>query len=122
VIDLFLSYRAVNAWEKMIDLVNKMCVPLVSTIMVQEQFGFALNRSGRSEEAEQVLLKLIKNRGPSSETYGILGRVYKDRWEAAVRAEKKFEARGCLKKLSTHIARDSRLTGATLIPVSTPSP
>jgi tetratricopeptide (TPR) repeat protein len=98
VIDLFLSYRAVQAWEKMIDLVNKMCAPLVSTIMVQEQFGFALNRSGRSKEAEQVLLKLIKNRGPSSETYGILGRVYKDRWEAAVESEKKFEARGLLEK------------------------
>jgi tetratricopeptide (TPR) repeat protein len=98
VIDLFLSYRAVQAWEKMINLANKMCAPLVSTIMVQEQLGFALNRAGRSEEAEQVLLKLIKNRGPSSETYGLLGRVYKDRWEATVKAEKKFEARGLLEK------------------------
>jgi tetratricopeptide (TPR) repeat protein len=98
VIDLFLSYRAVNAWEEMIHLVNKMCVPLASTIMVQEQLGFALNRSGQGEDAEQVLLKLIKTRGPSSETYGILGRVYKDRWEEAVRAGKKFEARGLLEK------------------------
>jgi tetratricopeptide (TPR) repeat protein len=98
VIDLFLSFRAVNAWAEMIGLANKMCVPLASTIMVQEQLGFALNRAGRGEEAEQVLLKLIKTRGPSSETYGILGRVYKDRWETAVRAGKKFEARGLLEK------------------------
>ena len=27
------------------------------------------------------MLSLIEKKGPSSETYGILGRVYKDRWE-----------------------------------------
>jgi hypothetical protein len=98
VIDLFLSYRGVKAWEEMIRIVEKMCVPLSSTIMIQEQFGFALNRAGRGEEAERVLLKLIETRGPSSETYGILGRVYKDRWEASVQAGEKFEARSLLEK------------------------
>jgi uncharacterized protein DUF4071 len=45
-----------------------------------------------------VLRDLIEKRGPSSETYGILGRVYKDRWEAAVNAGEKFEDRGLLSK------------------------
>lgn len=98
VIDLFLSYRAVKAWQAMIDLTKKMSRPLVETVMVQEQLGLALNRAGRGEEAERVLLDLIAKRGPSSETYGILGRVYKDRWEAAAKAGDTFLARGLLEK------------------------
>src|SRR4051794_28951250 len=83
VIDLFLSYRAVKAWQDMIDLVSRMSPALAQTVMVREQLALALNRAGRGQEAEQVLLELIGKRGPSSETYGILGRVYKDRWEQA---------------------------------------
>jgi hypothetical protein len=56
----------------------------------------ALNRAGRSDEAERVLLDLLRKRGPSSETYGILGRVYKDRWEEASKRGEAFLARGLL--------------------------
>lgn len=101
VIDLFLSYRAVKAWDKMIALVKAMAAPLAATVMVQEQLGLALNRAGRSEEAEQVLTDLIERRGPSSETYGILGRVYKDRWETAVGNGNDILARGLLEKAIT---------------------
>jgi MAP3K TRAFs-binding domain len=52
---------------------------------VQEQYALALNRAGYGDEAEIVLRELIEDCGPSSETYGLLGRVYKDRWEAATR-------------------------------------
>jgi predicted Zn-dependent protease len=51
-------------------------------VLVREQYAFALNRDGRSEAAEAELRELIQEHGPSSETYGLLGRVYKDRWEA----------------------------------------
>ncbi len=98
IIDLFLSYRAVKAWDEMIALVKKMPGPLASTAMVQEQLALALNRAGQGEEAEQVLLALLAQRGPSSETYGILGRVYKDRWEAALHAGDQFLAEGLLDK------------------------
>jgi len=98
VIDLFLSYRSVKAWDDMIQLVDKMAPPLAATVMVQEQLGFALNRARRSDEAEKVLTDLIAKRGPSSETYGILGRVYKDRWEAAVESGEKILARGFLSR------------------------
>ena len=96
VIDLFLSYRAVKGWEDMIALVQKMSAPLAATVLVQEQLGLALNRAGRGVEAERVLLDLLANRGPSSETYGILGRVYKDRWDAALKLGEKALARGLL--------------------------
>lgn len=82
-IDLFLSHRAVRAWNEMIELAAAMPGPLARSVMVKEQLALALNRVGRSEEAEQILLELIEERGPSSETYGILGRIYKDRWDAA---------------------------------------
>ncbi|MEK6301017.1 MAG: TRAFs-binding domain-containing protein [Acidobacteriota bacterium] len=98
VIDLFLSYRAVKAWQEMIDLVRSMPSPLAATVMVQEQLAMALNRAGRGEEAENVLKEVIERRGPSSETCGILGRVYKDRWEAASKAGENLLARGLLDK------------------------
>jgi tetratricopeptide (TPR) repeat protein len=92
IIDLFLSYRAVKAWNEMIALVKAMPAPVAQTVMVQEQLGFALNRAGRGDEAERVLTELIERKGTSSETYGILGRVYKDRWEAAVKAKDEYTA------------------------------
>lgn len=98
VIDLFLSYRSVKAWDAMIDLVPKMSPPLQATVLVQEQLGLALNRADRGDEAEQVLHELIQQRGPSSETYGILGRVYKDRWETAVKSGNTILAEGLLLK------------------------
>ena len=98
VIDLFLSYRAVKGWKDMIDLVSKMAPPLARSVLVQEQLALALNRYGRGEEAERTLLDLLEQRGPSSETYGILGRVYKDRWEIAAKAGDEALAGGLLQK------------------------
>jgi tetratricopeptide (TPR) repeat protein len=98
VIDLFLSYRDLSGWNEMIQLTSRMAKPLAETVMVQEQLGLALNRVGRREEAEGVLLALIARRGPSSETNGILGRVYKDRWTDALKAGNALLARGYLDK------------------------
>jgi hypothetical protein len=96
VIDLFLSYRAVSAWSDMIALVERMAPELRATVMVQEQLALALNRAGDGERAERVLLDVVERRGASSETLGILGRVYKDRWEAALKAGDVRRARGLL--------------------------
>jgi MAP3K TRAFs-binding domain len=98
VVDLFLSYRAVKAWAEMIALVEEMSPPLAATAMVQEQLALALNRVGQGERAERVLTELIARRGPSSETYGILGRVYKDQWSAAKASGSAVLARGLLEK------------------------
>jgi hypothetical protein len=97
-VDLLLSHRAAGDWRAMIDLVARLSEPLRTSVMVQEQLGFALNRAGQGEEAERVLLDLIGRRGPSSETLGILGRVYKDRWEAAAKAGDQIAARPLLAK------------------------
>jgi len=98
VVDLMLSYRSQKAFQEMIDLVDRMAPPLRGTVMVQEQFALALNREGKSQRAERVLLDLIEKRGPSSETYGILGRIYKDQWTAANKDGDDFLAAGLLDK------------------------
>src|SRR5215470_16725039 len=97
-VDLFLSYRAVKGYEEMVSLARRMPRPLAQTSLVREQLGLALNRLNRRQAAERVLLELIEERGPSSETYGILGRVYKDQWEDAERAGDIFLAAGLLDK------------------------
>ena len=98
VTNLFLAYRAVKGWAEMIDMVPRMPPVLADTIAVQEQLGLALNWEGRGEEAEQVLRDLIYRRGPSSETYGILGRILKDRWEGALERGETAQAKELLEK------------------------
>jgi uncharacterized protein DUF4071 len=98
VVDLFLSYRAVKGWPEMIALAARMPKALASTILVREQLALALNRAGDDARAEEVLLDVLATRGPSSETLGILGRIYKDRWERARNANESFRAAALLEK------------------------
>jgi len=77
-IDVMLSYRDVSAYSKMQEFIERLPSHIRQTVMVQEQYGFALNRTGNREKAIRTLKKVIADNGPSSETYGILGRVYKD--------------------------------------------
>jgi len=105
IIDLFLSYRAVKDWQGMVDLVGRMPQLVARTVLVREQFGLALNRLARRKEAEAVLRELLDERGYSSETNGILGRVYKDMWEDEKAAGNATTAKGYLRKATeTYLA------------------
>ena len=97
-IDAMLSYRSLGAFDKMISFIREMPAHIEQTVMVQEQLGFALNRVNKKDEAINVLEKLIKDKGPSSETCGILGRVYKDQFDEALNANKQMQAEGFLDK------------------------
>jgi hypothetical protein len=88
----------VKGYEEMISLAGRMPLPLAKTPLVREQLGLALNRLKRRSAAERVLLDLIGEQGPSSETYGILGRVYKDEWDDAKQAGDTSLADGLLDK------------------------
>jgi tetratricopeptide (TPR) repeat protein len=104
-VDLLLSYRAVGSWDDIVHLVEAMPAPLAGTVLVQEQLGLALNRAGDSDRAERVLRGVLERHGPSSETLGILGRVYKDRWRAALERGEAALARGALKQaIDTYLA------------------
>ena len=96
IVDLLLSYRAVKGWTQMIALVERMPKPLAATLLVREQLALALNRAGDDVRAEDELLELLKRHGPSSETLSLLGRVYKDRWDRALKANDKTRAAAVL--------------------------
>jgi tetratricopeptide (TPR) repeat protein len=106
IIDLYLSYRAMSLWDEMISLYDDMPEILKRTTLVREQLAFALNRRAPRdpkrmeyrERAIAILKEVIAQNGPSSETGGLLGRVYKDRWQEALSAGQKIEARGHLKQ------------------------
>ena len=97
-VDLFLSYRALSQWERMIALHARLPDALARTVLVREQLGFALNRSGDGDAALQVLEQVVEDQGPSSETNGLIGRVHKDRWVAAREEGSDFRAAGHLNR------------------------
>ena len=82
-VDVVLSYRAGSNWGRVVEFVERLPKTLRRQVLIREQYGLALNRVGRSDEAEAVLKELIEEHGPSPETCGILGRVYKDRYDKA---------------------------------------
>ncbi len=103
-VDILLSYRACSAWGSMIALVDILPQELKQTLLIQEQFALALNRAKQSARAEKVLQDLLVQYGPSSETLGILGRVYKDLWQEAKEAGQVLQAKSYLKKaINTYI-------------------
>jgi tetratricopeptide (TPR) repeat protein len=100
-IDLLQSYRSLDtddAFRKMVQVIEGLDHTLSDTALVRQLLGFAQNRLGQSEEAEKTLKEVLAKRGPSGEVNGLLGRVYKDRWEQAVKTGDTFVARSNLKR------------------------
>jgi tetratricopeptide (TPR) repeat protein len=97
-VDLLLSYRALEQWNKMVDLYDRLPATLKRSVMVREQFAFALNRLKERRQALEVLEEVVAERGPSSETMGLIGRVYKDLWAETYRKGNAIAARGYLDK------------------------
>lgn len=77
-IDVMLSYRDISAFKSMEQFIERLPRHIMETVMVQEQYAFALNRNKKNQKAIKVLQKVIDEHRDSSETYGILGRIYKD--------------------------------------------
>jgi hypothetical protein len=122
VIDLFVSYRAVEAWDRMIALAEKMPPPLRNTVMVQEQLGLALNRAGKGKEAERVLLQVWRSAARAARRAASWGAFIK-----TVGRRRSGKVSGhwlwaCSTKPSRPICGASSLTGATTIRGSTRSP
>lgn len=92
VIDLYLTYRALEDWDAMIELAESMPAYLRGRALVQEQLAFALNRRAKMSGDEDrdhalALLRVLDDEGrASSETLGIMGRVCKDRWRESTDA------------------------------------
>lgn len=97
-IDLMLSFRALENWDAMIALYEAMRDDLKRQILIQEQLAFAINRRAgqladlgeRDAErgrALQILTEVEKRNGANPETCGLIGRIHKDRWREAVAAD-----------------------------------
>jgi tetratricopeptide (TPR) repeat protein len=99
-IDLMLSYRGIEAWDELIALIARFPKVVRDTEFVREQQALALNRRKKGNDryqALQILEALIEERGPSSEAFGLIGRIYKDFW-SDTRTDDPVRARGMLKK------------------------
>lgn len=97
-VDLYLTWRALGRWDRMIALYDRLPPGLKRSIMIREQLGFALNRAGRRSEALSVLEAVLEEQGPGSETLGLLGRIYKDQWMDAAKQGQERMALGYLDK------------------------
>jgi tetratricopeptide (TPR) repeat protein len=102
-IDLFLSYRELKEFEDMVALYERLPPALKHAVLLREQLAMALNRLKRHDEALRVLEDVVQQRGPSSETCGLIGRVYKDKWEAAHKNNKQGAAGLLRKALAAYI-------------------
>jgi tetratricopeptide (TPR) repeat protein len=97
-VDLYLTWRSLSKWDKMVELYDRLPPALKRTIMIREQYGFALNRVGRRADALRVLEGVLEEQGPSSETLGLLGRIYKDQWMDSMKQGQERLAAGFLDK------------------------
>ncbi len=96
IIDVLLSYRDVEAWDDMISLVESLPPgALASAATVRQQYAFALNRRngpGDAHEAIVVLREVIDRYGLSTESCGMMGRIYKDLYTRAVASDEGLAA------------------------------
>lgn len=86
-IDLLLSYRAIEDWPAMITLYDAMPGDVREAVMTRQQLALALNRRnqpGDRERAIRELTDILTHHGDSAETLGILGRIYKDCYRTAM--------------------------------------
>lgn len=97
-VDLFLSYRALEAWDEMISLYERLPETLRRAVLIREQLAFACNRLGNRNRAIEILEAVVDEHGASSETCGLMGRVYKDLWADAKQANQVALAIGYLDK------------------------
>lgn len=102
--ELFLAHRAVGSWEEMVRIFGLLPSTLRRTAKARQQLAFALNRQDDHQQAIWILEKLLREAGPSHETCGILGRVYKDLWQKARSQDRDALSAGYLDKaIATYI-------------------
>ncbi len=89
-INVLKAYRDISAWDDMIRLADAMPPAISKSPEVQQLLALALNRragTGDQDLAISVMEHLIAETGGDAESYGILGRIYKDRYTVDGRQE-----------------------------------
>lgn len=93
-------YRDLSAWDELIRLADEAPASVAQSPDVRQLLALALNRRGRAGDQDRAIAlmeQLITDTGGDAETFGVLGRIYKDRFEAA-RAD--GDAAGAAKSLN----------------------
>ena len=117
-----LSLRDVKAHAAMIALYERMPAPMQRAKMMREQLGFALNRVGRFEEAEEDAQGGDRGvRSPRARPMGCSAAATRTAGRSPARAALQKRAASCGAP-STPIWKASRPTGVTPIRASTRSP
>ena len=107
---MMISYRNIEAFSDMQIFIELMPQYVFNTVMVQEQYAFILNRNGGKknpvddvmiDKAVNILKTLESNYLASSESYGIWGRILKDKFDRAYKQNNMGEAKAYLKKAMT---------------------
>jgi tetratricopeptide (TPR) repeat protein len=89
-INVLKAYRDISAWDEMIRFADALPPAISSSSEVRQLLALALNRRaqpGDQDRAIELMKQLIAETGGDGETFGILGRIYKDRYAATGRTE-----------------------------------
>jgi hypothetical protein len=87
---LLRRYRDLSQWDELIALAAESPPNVKQSPEVRQLHALALNRrsnSGDQDRAIELMRELIEETGGDSETFGILGRIYKDRYYEATQRD-----------------------------------
>lgn len=95
------GFRDLSDWNRVITLAEDAPPELAESPELRQLLSLALNRRGGREDQERaisIMEQQIAETGGDSETYGILGRIYKDRYDQAKKLGDDAEATIYLEK------------------------
>jgi tetratricopeptide (TPR) repeat protein len=77
------GYQEVSAWDDLVRFADTLPQEVRALPEIVQTMALALNRRadpGDRERAEELITQLLERTGGDGESYGILGRIYKDRY------------------------------------------
>lgn len=85
-IEVLKKYRELAAWDDLIRFADELPSHTRDVVQIQQMLALALNRRnhpGDHDRAVALMERVVEKTGGDGETHGILGRIYKDRFEQA---------------------------------------
>jgi len=98
-VEVLKRYRDASAWGELVRYAEELPPEVSNAPEVMQLLALALNRRGQPGDQERaigLMEKFIEDTGGDAESYGVLGRIYKDRFEEHRRAARFDEAEEAL--------------------------
>jgi hypothetical protein len=83
-IEVLKKYRGLGAWDDLIRFADELPTEVRDVVQIQQMIALALNRrnkEGDRNRALEMMENLVAKTGGDAETHGILGSIYKDRYD-----------------------------------------